>query len=82
MAHDKNKVAETKKVEEPKRTEQEIPAVVDESIYSIDEIAAVPTAVGSNSPDIVRAALKLGGRENYSIEQAKALVNNFSKKEV
>ena len=53
-----------------------------EPVYTVDEFAKAPKELGEYSADIVRAALLKGGKESYTIEEAKTIVKKFSEKEV
>lgn len=65
-----------KEAQEPKKNTP--PA----GIYTINEFAKAPQSVGANSPDIVRAALKLAGKDSYTQAEATEIVKRFSEKEV
>ena len=80
---------QTKKVNEQKANEtKQVQTVTThtnkkvESVYTVDEFAKSPKELGEYSADIVRAALLKGGKESYTIEEAKIIVKKFSEKEV
>lgn len=52
------------------------------STYTVDEFAAAPKSLGVTSPDIIRAAFKVAGKTEATLEEAKKLVLDFKKKEV
>ena len=53
-----------------------------ESKYGIDELAtAAKDAFGTNAI-VVRAALKLAGKTEYTMSEAEKIVNKFKSKEV
>ena len=58
--------------------------VVMEETYSIDEFAAASASLFEKgySPDLVRAALKLSGKEAFTRAEGKKIVETFAKKEV
>lgn len=53
-----------------------------EPTYTVDEFSSAPRELGNYSTDIVRAALTIDGKESYTIEEARAIVKQFSNKEV
>lgn len=55
---------------------------VAESTYTIQEFAAAPNVLGAKNTDIVTAALKLAGKETYTVSEAKEIVKKFKEKEV
>lgn len=69
--------------EQEKNAETQVPKKkAAEPTYTVSEFTAAPSELGNYSPDIVRAALTLDGKESYTIEEAKAIVKRFSDKEV
>ena len=52
------------------------------SVYTVDEFAAAPKSLNVNSPDIIRAAFRLAGKDKATVEEAKKIVTDFKKKEV
>ena len=53
-----------------------------ESKYGIEELAsAAKDAFGTNTI-VVRAALKMGGKTEYTMSEAEKIVNKFKSKEV
>lgn len=57
-------------------------AVVDSSTYTVDEFAAAPKVLEVSSPDIIRAAFKVAGKTEATVEEAKKIVSSFKKKGV
>lgn len=53
-----------------------------ESAYKVRELAANAKKVFDTRPECVTAALKEGGKEQYTVSEAKTLVEKFLKKEV
>lgn len=55
-----------------------------ETLYSIGELAAaVKTVFGKDmTPDVVTAALRKHGKNEYTVSEAKVLVKAFAEKEV
>lgn len=51
-------------------------------VYSVEEFAASPNVLGVKSPDIIRAAMKLAGKEHATVDEAKRIVTTFKNKEV
>lgn len=52
------------------------------STYTVDEFAAAPKSLDVTSPDIIRAAFRLAGKDKATVEEAKKIVADFRKKEV
>ena len=50
--------------------------------YTVDEFAAAPKALDVSSPDIIRAAFKVAGKTEATLEEAKKIVSSFKKKGV
>ena len=50
--------------------------------YTVDEFAAAPKVLEVNSPDIIRAAFKVAGKDEATVEEAKRIVSSFKKKGV
>lgn len=50
--------------------------------YTVDEFAAAPTTLEVKSPDIIRAAFKVAGKHEATLEEAKKIVSDFKKKGV
>lgn len=67
---------------EKKATEKVAKTVATAPNYTVDEFAVAPQSVGTNSPDIVRAAFKVAGVTEATTEKAKEIVNKFKNKEV
>lgn len=57
------------------------PIFTKECIYTIDEIAAV-SSMFEATPDVVKTALKLDGKEQYTTNDAKKIIKEFKNKEV
>lgn len=53
-----------------------------ESLYTVEELAAVAKDVFKASPDIVTAALRLEGVKKTTLKEAQRIVEAFRKKEV
>lgn len=53
-----------------------------ESKYGIEELAAAAKEAFGTSAIVVRAALKLAGKTEYTLEEAEKIVNKFKNKEV
>lgn len=53
----------------------------DNSLYTCDEFAANPGVLGANQ-DIIRAALRVAGKNTATIEEAKKIVKEFSERKV
>ena len=53
-----------------------------ESLYPVEELAAVAKDVFKASPDIVTAALRLKGVKKTTLKEAQRIVEAFRKKEV
>lgn len=54
----------------------------DTSTYNIEELARAAEIQFKTTQDVAKAALKLDGKERYTLTEAKAIVNRFKKKEV
>jgi hypothetical protein len=63
-----------------KQSEMKTP-VKNEPTYTIEEFASAPESVGANA-DIVEAALASSGKDKFTVNEAKEIVNKFKKKEV
>lgn len=50
--------------------------------YTIEDIASRARAHHKVPPEVVKAALKLGGKDKYTADEAKKLINEFLTKEV
>lgn len=50
--------------------------------YTVDEFAAAPKSLEVNSPDLIRAAFKVAGKVEATVEEAKRIVSSFKKKGV
>lgn len=58
-------------------------AVITPSTYTVEEFAAAPKSLGENtSPDIIRAAFKVAGKKEATIEDAKKIVEKYARKEI
>ena len=55
--------------------------VVAESRYSVDELVAAAKVLKS-TPDLVRTALKLDGRELYTRKEAEKIVATFGSRKI
>ena len=53
-----------------------------ESLYTVEELAAVAKDVFKASPDIVTADLRLEGVKKTTLKEAQRIVEAFRKKEV
>lgn len=53
-----------------------------ESKYGIEELAAAAKDAFGTSAIVVRAALKLAGKTEYTLAEAEKIVNKFKNKEV
>lgn len=53
-----------------------------ESLYTVEELAAVAKDVFKASPDIVTAALRLESVKKTTLKEAQRIVEAFRKKEV
>lgn len=56
-------------------------SVKNEPTYTIEEFASAPESVGANA-DIVVAALASSGKDKFTVNEAKEIINKFKKKEV
>lgn len=67
-----------------KETKTEVQAVKApyESKYGIDELAAAAKTAFDTSAIMVRAALKTAGKTEYTMAEAKTIVDKFKNKEV
>lgn len=74
-------MAKETKVNETVETAQKAPARV-ESVYKVRELANNAKKVFDTRPECVIAALKEDGKEQYTVSEAKTLVEKFLKKEV
>lgn len=50
--------------------------------YTVEEFASAPETVGVASPDIIKAALRVAGKTEATVEEAKKLVKDFKEREV
>lgn len=50
--------------------------------YTVEEFVKAPKTIGVESPDIIRAAFKVAGKDSATVEEAKKIVETFKKKEV
>lgn len=80
MANNNN--ATTNKAPTSPKQNVEPKAAKNEPTYTVGEFAVAPQSVGAKSPDIVVAALSLGGKDSYTVNEATEIVKNFKKKEV
>lgn len=55
--------------------------VVAESQYNIDELVAAANVLKA-TPDLVRTALKLSGKEIYTLKEAEKIVSEFGRKNI
>lgn len=55
--------------------------VVAESQYNIEELVASAKVLKA-TPDLVRAALRLGGKELYTLKEAEKIVTEFGSKKI
>lgn len=53
-----------------------------ESVYSVKELAANARGIFKTRPECVMAALKSAGKTEYTVLEAKEIVERFLKKEV
>lgn len=53
-----------------------------ESKYNIDELAAAAKTAFNTSAIMVKAALKTAGKTEYTMDEAKKIVDEFKNKEV
>lgn len=53
-----------------------------ESLYTIEEFSQNSEILFKAKPECVMAALRVGGKENYTLSEAKEIVEKFLKKEV
>ena len=51
-------------------------------MYKLDELVKAAQKIFDTSPVIVEAALKLDGRKTFTLDEAKQIVGEFSKREV
>lgn len=54
----------------------------EESLYTVDEMAACAKQVFHTNQDIVRAALRVAGVKRTTVGEAAKIVDKFRKKEV
>lgn len=57
-------------------------AVQKEATYTVNEFAAVAASVFDSKPDIVKAALRLAGKERATKSEAIDIVKKFREREV
>lgn len=57
-------------------------AKVAESKYSIEELVAAAGIVFKTTPDVVKTALKLDGKDAYTVKEAEKVVAAFGGKKV
>lgn len=50
--------------------------------YTVDEFATAPKSLGVTSPDLIRAAFKVAGKVEATVEEAKKIVSDFKKRGV
>ena len=55
---------------------------MNENLYSVDEFAAQAKSLFGTTPEAVKVALRFAGKTETTIEDAKAIVQEFLKKEV
>lgn len=65
-----------------KSSEQAAEAAVEESLYTVEELAAAAQAVFRTNSDIVTAALRTAGVKKATQKEAAKIVEAFRKKEV
>ena len=65
-----------------KSSEQAAEAAVEESLYTVAELAAAAQAVFHTNSDIVTAALRMAGVKKATQKEAAKIVEAFRKKEV
>lgn len=65
-----------------KSSEQAAEAAVEESLYTMEELAAAAKAVFHTNSDIVTAALRMAGVKKATQKEAAKIVEAFRKKEV
>lgn len=53
-----------------------------EPAYTVEEFAKVPQSLGVESPDLIRAAFKIEGKKEATVEEAKTILKKFRSKEV
>lgn len=73
-------VAET--AETPAETPKSEQKVQKESMYSIKELAVNARKIFGTRQECVVAALKVDGKSQYTVSEAKVIVEKFLKKEV
>nr|DAO43634.1 MAG TPA: hypothetical protein [Caudoviricetes sp.] len=73
-------VAET--AETPAEAPKSEQKVQKESVYSIKELAANARKIFGTRQECVVAALKVDGKSQYTVSEAKVIVEKFLKKEV
>lgn len=76
-------MAKTNKVlveNEPKKEAEKANVVL--PTYTVEEFASAPNSLGVSTPDIIRAAFKVAGKDKATIEEAKNIINKFKLKEV
>lgn len=76
-------MAKTSKAEQPQVEPvkaQEQPKYI--TRYKVDELVEAAKAAFNCSPIIAKAALRLGGKEEYSMEEANKIISEFRSKEV
>lgn len=78
MAKNDNVSAKKETVTEPVAVKK----TATQPMYTVDEFAKAPQALGETSKDIVRAALSIDGKGSYTVEEAKKLVKEFKSKGV
>lgn len=82
MANNNNATVNKANVSAHQKQKSEPKAAKSEPTYTVEEFAAAPKSVGTESPDIVIAALSVGGKSSYTVSEAVEIVKNFKKKEV
>ena len=53
-----------------------------EATYKVSELAAKARQMFDTTPEVVSVALQLGGKDSYTVDEAKQIVNDFLNKEV
>ena len=85
MAKAKTTIPATEEVkveDEPKKEAVKANVNVVLPTYSVEEFASAPNSLGVSTPDIIRAAFKVAGKDKATIEEAKNIINKFKLKEV
>jgi hypothetical protein len=82
MANNNNATVNKANVSVPQKQKSEPKVAKNEPTYTVEEFAAAPQSVGTESPDIVIAALSVEGKTSYTVSEAEEIVKKFKKKEV